>query len=65
MMGLWYKSQEWFKKFRKKDMREICREKYGDDFVTMYDMLNNGIPIGNLVETQIFLAMVEAAKEDK
>ena len=65
MMGLWYKSQEWFKKFRKKDMREICREKYGDDFVKMYDMLNNGIPIGNLVETQIFLAMVEAAKEDK
>ena len=65
MMGLWYKSQEWFKKFRKKDLREICREKYGDDFVKMYDMLNNGIPIGNLVETQIFLAMVEAAKEDK
>lgn len=64
-MGVWYKPQEWFKKFsRKKGLREVCREKYGDDFVKMYDMLNDGIPIGNLEETQIFLAMVEAAKED-
>ena len=61
-MGLWYKPQEWFKKFRKKDLREVFREKYGDDFVEMYDMVNNGIPIGNLEETQIFLAMVEAAE---
>lgn len=62
-MGLWYKPQEWFKKFHKKDLREVCREKYGDDFVKMYDMVNSGIPIGNLRETQIFLAMVEAAEE--
>lgn len=46
------------------DAVKKCREKYGDDFVEMYDMLNNGIPIGNLDETQIFLAMVEAAKEE-
>ena len=64
MMGLWHKPQEWFKKFRKKDLREICREKYGDDFVKMYDMVNSGIPIGNMDETMIFLAMVEAAKEE-
>ncbi len=50
---------------RKKDLRELCREKYGEDFVEMYDMLNNGIPIGNLEETKIFLAMVEAAKMDE
>ena len=62
-MGIWYKSQEYFKKFfRKKDLREICRDKYGDDFVRMYDMLNNGIPIGNLTETQIFLTMIKAAE---
>lgn len=54
---------KWFKKIRKRDLREVCREKYGDDFVKMYDMVNSGIPIGNLEETQIFLAMVEAAKE--
>lgn len=62
-MGVWYKPQEWFKKFRKKDLREVCREKYGDDFAKMYDMLNDGIPIGNLEETKIFLAMVKAAEE--
>lgn len=51
--------------FHKKDLREICREKYGDDFVFMYDLLNSGVPIGNLEETKIFLAMVEAAKESR
>ena len=61
-MGRWIKPQEWFKKFRKKDLREVCREKYGDDFVVMYDMVNSGLPIGNLEETQIFLSMVEKAK---
>lgn len=49
---------------KKKTLREKCREKYGEDFVKMYDMVNNGIPIGNLEETQIFLAMVKAAEED-
>lgn len=64
-MSRWYKPQEYFEKFfrRKKDLREVCRDKYGDDFVGMYDMLNSGIPIGNLEETQIFLAMVKAAEE--
>ena len=65
-MSRWYKPQEFFKKFfrRKKDLREVCREKYGDDFVKMYDMVNSGIPIGNMEETMIFLAMVDAAKEE-
>ena len=63
-MGLWYKPQEWFCKFfRKKDLRERCREKYGDDFVKMYDMVNDGVPIGNFEETLIFIAMVRAAEE--
>ncbi len=64
-MNKWYRPQEWFKKIRKRNLREVCREKYGDDFVKMYDMINSGIPIGNLEETQIFLAMVKAAQEDK
>lgn len=55
--------QEWFKRFFKDELRERCREKYGDDFVKMYDMMNNGIPIGNLEETKIFLTMVESARE--
>lgn len=64
-MGRWYKPKEWFKKFQKKDLREVCREKYGDDFVKMYDMVESGIPIGNLRETLIFLTMVKAAEEDE
>lgn len=64
-MNRWYRPQEWFKKIRRRNLREVCREKYGDEFVKMYDMLNSGIPIGNLEETKIFLAMVKAAQEDK
>lgn len=63
-MGRWYKPQEFIKKFfHKKNLRELCREKYGDDFVKMYDMVNEGIPIGNLEETKIFLAMVQKVKD--
>ncbi len=51
--------------FYKKDLRERCREKYGDEFVQMYDMLNDGIPIGNLEETTIFLAMIKEAKDGR
>lgn len=64
-MGIWYKPKDWFKKFcKKKPLREVCREKYGDDFVEMYDMLNSGVPIGNLGETMMFLAMVEEARKE-
>lgn len=64
-MGIWYKLKEWFKKFhKKKPLREVCREKYGDEFVELYDMLNNGVPIGNLEETMIFLSMVEEARKE-
>ena len=63
-MGVWYKPKDWFKKFCKKDLREVCQEMYGDDFVVMYDMLSSGIPIGNLEETQIILAMIEKAREE-
>ena len=58
-----WKPQEWFNRFFKDDLREVCRKKYGDDFVVMYDMVNHGEPIGNLEETKIFLAMVETARE--
>lgn len=49
---------------RKKDLREKCRELYGDDFVLLYDMLGSGIPIGNFHETKLFLALVEKAREE-
>ena len=55
----------WHKKQRKRDLRELCREKYGDEFVNLYDLVNRGIPIGNLEETIKFLEMVEAVKMDE
>ena len=58
-----WKLAEWFKRFCKPDLREQCRAAYGDDFVVMYDMVNHGAPIGNLEETKVFLAMIEAVKQ--
>lgn len=56
-MKLWHKKS-------KKDLRELCREKYGDEFANLYDSVNKGIPIGNLKETLKFLEMVEVAKNE-
>ncbi len=61
-MIIW-KPSEWFKRFCKPDLREQCRAAYGDGFVVLYDMLNSGVPIGNLEETKEFLAMIEAVKQ--
>ena len=63
-MDIWYKPQEWLRKFmpKKKDLRQTCLEMYGDGFIRQYDAANMGIPIGNLEETKEFLAKVEAAK---
>ena len=58
-MGEWLSLKKWLKKT---DLRDACRQKYGEDFVKMYDMVNDGVPIGNLEETISFLAMVEAAR---
>lgn len=52
-----------FRKLKKKDLREVCRELYGDDFVALYDAVNSGIPIGGLRETIVFLEMVDAARK--
>ena len=48
----------------KKDLRERCREKYGDDFVELYDQLCRGCPIGDFVQTIQFIALVEAVKNE-
>lgn len=49
---------------KKKGLRELCRERYGDDFVELYDKLNEGAPIGNFATTIAFIEMVEAVKKD-
>ena len=52
-----------FKRRKKKDLREVCCEMYGDEFVEMYDKVNEGVPIGGFAETVAFINMVEKAKE--
>ena len=47
---------------KKKPLRELCRERYGDDFVEMYDIICSGGTIGDLNETIAFIAMVEDVK---
>ena len=58
-----------FKSLRKKcvndSLRQKCVDAYGEEFGKMYDMVNCGEPIGNMIETIIFLEMVEAVKKGK
>ena len=51
-----------FGRFRKPTLRELCRQEYGDEFVEMYDALSDGEPIGGIVETIVFIEMVENVK---
>lgn len=46
----------------KKDLRDVIREKYGEAFAHRYDLVNLGMPIGNVDETMDFLAKVNEAK---
>ena len=51
--------------FRKrKDLRQLCVEEYGEEFGEMYDMVSGGQAIGNLEETMIFLSMIEKVKKE-
>ena len=47
---------------RKRTLREVCREMYGDDFIILYDMLEMGTPIGSFSETIEVLDKIETAK---
>ena len=39
-------------------------EDYVDEFLAKYDDINRGIPIGGMVETAIFLDMIERIKRE-
>ena len=39
-------------------------EEYVEEFLTKYDNLNRGIPIGGMVETIVFLEMIEQIKKE-
>lgn len=39
-------------------------EKYVDEFIEKYDKVNQGIPIGGIEETVIFLHLIEKIKSE-
>lgn len=39
-------------------------ENYVEEFLSKYDALNRGIPIGGMMETVIFLDMIEQIKSE-
>ena len=48
----------------KKDLRDVIREKYGEAFAHKYDLVNLGIPIGNVDETIEFLTKVNECRKE-
>lgn len=48
----------------KKDLRDVIREKYGEAFAHKYDLVNLGIPIGNVDETMEFLIKVDECRKE-
>jgi hypothetical protein len=39
-------------------------ENYVDEFLAKYDAINRGIPIGRMVETLVFLDMIEQIRNE-
>ena len=48
----------------KKDLRDVIREKYGEAFAHKYDLVNLGIPIGDVNETMEFLTKVNECRKE-
>lgn len=52
-----------YKKKRQKSLRDKVIEMYGEEFAELYDKINQGIPIGGVVETVLFIDMIEKARK--
>lgn len=62
-MGRYITLQGWLRTHTpKKSLRDVIREKYGESFAHKYDLVNMGMPIGDLDETKDFVDKVSAAK---
>lgn len=48
----------------KKDLRDVICEKYGEAFAHKYDLVNLGMPIGNVEETMEFLTKVNECRKE-
>lgn len=55
---------KWLRKLfkKKKTLRDKVVEMYGEEAGVCYDNLSQGIPIGGLLETAVFIDIVEEAR---
>lgn len=58
-MNIFSKLFSIFHKVEKPTLRELCIREYGEEFGSVYDDLNNGVPIGGFAETIIAISMIE------
>lgn len=58
MMGVLNRRRE------EKKLRDYCHEKYGDEFIEIYDRLARGEPVGDFAETAMILELIEQAKKN-
>lgn len=58
-MNIFSKLFSIFCKVEKPTVRELCIREYGEEFGSVYDDLNNGVPIGGFAETIIAISMIE------
>ena len=49
---------------RKKSLRQLVLEAYGDDFIKLYDAMNRGEVIGNLMFTIDAIEKIEKVKKE-
>ena len=53
------------RKFNKKpDLRQLCVDRYGEEFGEFYDKSCRGEPIGTLTETLVFLHIKKKKKKE-
>lgn len=49
---------------RKRPLRQLVLEAYGDDFIKLYDAMNRGEVIGNLMFTIDVIEKIEKVKKE-
>lgn len=65
-MKIFNKLKRYLKKIfnKKPDLRQLCIDRYGEEFGEIYDKSCRGEPIGTLTETLVFLNMIEKVRKE-
>lgn len=50
---------------KKNDLRKACLNKYGKEFIKLYDLLSNGVAVGDFAETVNILHKINVVKEEQ